>query len=83
MAEEGLDIGSVNLIVSYDCLSSPIRMIQRFGRTGRMNAGYVIVLVTRGEEEKRVAQSRKHGEEIMQALKGSQRGLDDPPALRG
>jgi ERCC4-related helicase len=27
VAEEGLDIGDVNLIISYDCLSSPIRMI--------------------------------------------------------
>ena len=35
VAEEGLDIGNVDLIISYDCLSSPIRMIQRFGRTGR------------------------------------------------
>jgi ATP-dependent DNA helicase MPH1 len=35
VAEEGLDIGNVDLIISYDCLASPIRMIQRFGRTGR------------------------------------------------
>jgi ERCC4-related helicase len=27
VAEEGLDIGDVNLIISYDCLSSPIRMV--------------------------------------------------------
>ena len=26
-AEEGLDIGNVDLIISYDCLSSPIRMV--------------------------------------------------------
>ena len=32
IGEEGLDIGSVDLIVSYDAVSSPIRMIQRFGR---------------------------------------------------
>ena len=27
VAEEGLDIGDVNLIVSYDCLASPVRMV--------------------------------------------------------
>lgn len=27
VAEEGLDIGNVDLIISYDCLASPIRMI--------------------------------------------------------
>ena len=45
VAEEGLDIGDVNLIISYDCLASPIRMVQRFGRTGRAGVGKVIVLI--------------------------------------
>ena len=27
VAEEGLDIGNVDIIISYDCLASPIRMI--------------------------------------------------------
>jgi ERCC4-related helicase len=45
VAEEGLDIGDVNLIISYDCLSSPIRMVQRFGRTGRAGVGTVIILI--------------------------------------
>ena len=27
VAEEGLDIGNVNLIISYDCLASPVRMV--------------------------------------------------------
>jgi ERCC4-related helicase len=27
VAEEGLDIGAIDLIISYDCLSSPIRMV--------------------------------------------------------
>ena len=32
IAEEGLDIGEVDLIVNYDSQKSPIRMIQRMGR---------------------------------------------------
>lgn len=39
IGEEGLDIGEVDLIVSFDALSSPVRMVQRMGRTGRKRAG--------------------------------------------
>ena len=41
IAEEGLDIGEVDLIVSFDALNSPVRMVQRMGRTGRKRAGKV------------------------------------------
>ena len=51
MAEEGLDIGAVNLIVSYDMLSSPVRMVQRFGRTGRAGVGKIVCLIQKGDEE--------------------------------
>ena len=69
VAEEGLDIGNVDLIISYDCLASPIRMIQRFGRTGRMNDGQVIVLIAKGEEENKFRLSKKNSKNIMNALK--------------
>lgn len=52
VAEEGLDIGEVDLIICYDFnTTSPIKMIQRFGRTGRKRNGTVIVLATKGEEK--------------------------------
>jgi len=41
IGEEGLDIGEVDLIICYDVSSSAIRQTQRFGRTGRRNAGRV------------------------------------------
>ena len=47
-----MDIGEVDLIVNFDCLSSPIRMIQRVGRTGRKREGRVVTLVSEGQEEK-------------------------------
>lgn len=47
-----MDIGEVDLIVNFDCLSSPIRMIQRVGRTGRKRDGRVVTLVAEGQEEK-------------------------------
>eukprot|EP01084_Bolivina_argentea_P288412 495011_1 len=57
IAEEGLDIGEVDLIVSYDCLSSPVRMVQRMGRTGRKRPGRVVMLVTEGIEESKLQSS--------------------------
>lgn len=52
IGEEGLDIGDVDLIVCFDIGNkSPIRMVQRMGRTGRKRQGRVVVLVTEGREE--------------------------------
>ena len=51
IGEEGLDIGEVDLIICYDCSKSPIRMLQRMGRTGRKRAGNIAVLLMRGKEE--------------------------------
>lgn len=69
VAEEGLDIGNVNLIISYDCLASPIRMVQRLGRTGRAGEGKVILLISKGEEEKKSIQYKKNSKFIMNFLK--------------
>ena len=51
IGEEGLDIGSVDLIIAFDALASPVRMIQRFGRAGRKRSGKVICLVAEGKEK--------------------------------
>ncbi|KAJ3049904.1 hypothetical protein HK097_009111, partial [Rhizophlyctis rosea] len=51
IGEEGLDIGEVDLIVCYDVQNSPIRMLQRMGRTGRKRQGRVALLLTQGKEE--------------------------------
>lgn len=52
IGEEGLDIGEVDLIICYDASSSPIRMLQRMGRTGRKRAGKIFMLLTDNEEKK-------------------------------
>ncbi|KAJ7597268.1 hypothetical protein C8J56DRAFT_919639 [Mycena floridula] len=51
IGEEGLDIGEVDLIVCYDVQKTPIRMLQRVGRTGRKRAGTVHVLLAESREE--------------------------------
>lgn len=46
VAEEGLDIPAVDLVVFYEPVPSEIRLIQRRGRTGRHDLGHVVVLIT-------------------------------------
>jgi ERCC4-related helicase len=52
VGEEGLDIGEVDLIVCYDTGSSPLKIVQRMGRTGRKRCGRVVFLMSEGFEEK-------------------------------
>ncbi|CAK7900984.1 ATP-dependent DNA helicase Mph1p [[Candida] anglica] len=52
IGEEGLDIGEVDLIVCYDSTGSPIKNIQRMGRTGRKRDGKVLLLFASNEESK-------------------------------
>lgn len=52
IAEEGLDIGEVGIIVMFDAVKSPIRTIQRLGRTGRKTAGECCCLVSEAEGRK-------------------------------
>lgn len=47
VGEEGLDIAEVNHVIFYDNVPSSIRFIQRRGRTGRKDAGKLIVLIAR------------------------------------
>ncbi|KAK5108846.1 hypothetical protein LTR62_007736 [Meristemomyces frigidus] len=58
IGEEGLDIGDVDLIVCYDASSSPIRMLQRIGRTGRKRIGKVVLLLMKGKEENDYAKAQ-------------------------
>ncbi|KAF2146749.1 uncharacterized protein K452DRAFT_314977 [Aplosporella prunicola CBS 121167] len=51
IGEEGLDIGEVDLIVCYDQGASPIRMLQRMGRTGRKRQGKIVQLHMEGKEQ--------------------------------
>lgn len=44
IGEEGLDIMEVDLVICFDANISPLRMIQRMGRTGRKHDGRVDIL---------------------------------------
>ncbi|KAH7256968.1 hypothetical protein BKA59DRAFT_94460 [Fusarium tricinctum] len=64
IGEEGLDIGQVDLIVCYDSSASPIRMLQRMGRTGRKRDGNIVLLLMRGKEEDQFAKSKDNYEKM-------------------
>ncbi|KFA50801.1 hypothetical protein S40293_05811 [Stachybotrys chartarum IBT 40293] len=68
IGEEGLDIGQVDLIVCYDASASPIRMLQRMGRTGRKRAGNIVLLLMRGKEEDQFAKSKDNYEKMQQLI---------------
>lgn len=51
VAEEGIDIPAVDLVVLYEPVPSEIRMIQRRGRTGRKNLGRMFIMITKGTRD--------------------------------
>lgn len=75
VAEEGLDIPDVDLVVFFEALPSEVRTIQRRGRTGRSSAGRVVVLMAEGTrdegyhraERKRESAMRRHVRRLSKA----------------
>jgi Fanconi anemia group M protein len=51
VAEEGIDIPEVDLVVFFEPVPSEIRSIQRRGRTGRLSKGKAIILMTKGTRD--------------------------------
>lgn len=73
IGEEGLDIGQVDLIVCYDASGSPIRMLQRMGRTGRKRAGKIVLLLMRGKEEESFAKAKDNYEQMQKMISSGTR----------
>ncbi|KAJ5894977.1 hypothetical protein N7495_006668 [Penicillium taxi] len=68
IGEEGLDIGEVDRIVCYDSSASPIRMLQRMGRTGRKRAGNITLLLMKGKEEESYAKAKDNYEKMQEMI---------------
>ena len=68
IGEEGLDIGEVDLIVCYDASASPIRMLQRMGRTGRKRQGNIVLLLMRGKEEDSFTKAKDNYEKMQHMI---------------
>ncbi|KAJ2848912.1 3'-5' DNA helicase [Coemansia brasiliensis] len=86
VGEEGLDIGEVDLIVNYDAPSSPIRLLQRIGRTGRARRGKVIVFLAKDTREENSYKKAQREYKNVQARIAEGKGLQlredlSPPML--
>ena len=69
IAEEGLDIPQVDLVIFYEPIPSEIRYIQRRGRTGRMSAGSVIILAAKETiDERNLHASKRRIQKMKQTL---------------
>lgn len=73
IGEEGLDIGEVDLIICYDSKASPIRMLQRMGRTGRKRAGKIILLQMKGKEEDDATKAKDNYEKMQEMIANGSR----------
>nr|XP_055027401.1 Fanconi anemia group M protein isoform X2 [Misgurnus anguillicaudatus] len=71
VGEEGLDIGEVDLIVCFDAQKSPIRLVQRMGRTGRRRQGRIVIILAEGREERTYNQSQSSRRSINKSIVGN------------
>ncbi len=78
VAEEGIDIPQVDLVIFYEPVPSEIRMIQRRGRTGRKEAGKAIVLLAKGTRDEAFYYAARAKEKKM---KTTLRQLQNPKAI--
>ncbi|MBW2986109.1 DEAD/DEAH box helicase [Candidatus Woesearchaeota archaeon] len=68
VAEEGLDIPKVDLVMFYEPLPSAIRTIQRRGRTGRLEKGRVIVFLAKNTRDEGYRWASFHKEKRMHKI---------------
>ena len=66
IGEEGLDIPSVDIVIFFEAVPSEIRLIQRRGRAGRVNAGEAVVFVAKGTKDEAYLWISKNKEKKMQ-----------------
>jgi Fanconi anemia group M protein len=88
VAEEGLDVPDVDLVVFFEAVPSEIRAIQRRGRTGRSSLGRVVVLLTHETRDVGYQKAEARREDAMGrivrrlSVKGRRRAAADLEAKR-
>jgi len=86
VAEEGLDVPDVDLVVFFESVPSEIRAIQRRGRTGRSSLGRVTVLLTRETRDVRYQVAEVRREQAMRRIvrrlsrEARQRSAEEAPS---
>ncbi|MFQ5910432.1 MAG: DEAD/DEAH box helicase [Thermoplasmata archaeon] len=88
IAEEGLDVPQVDLVIFYEPVASDIRLIQRRGRTGRDARGRVVILTTdRSADErylwagvKKERRMKRLVDRIASETRGDEESSDESPS---
>jgi len=78
VAEEGIDIPKVDLVIFYEPVPSEIRSIQRRGRTGRTAAGKVAILMTKKTRDEGYYWAAIHKERKMRSIVREMKGEFEP-----
>ena len=82
VAEEGLDVPKVDIVIFYEPVPAAVRHIQRRGRTGRQEKGRVIILMAKGTRDEGYSWSATRKEKkmntMLSALKGKMKGISQP-----
>ena len=68
IAEEGLDIPSVDSVIFYEPIPSEIRYIQRKGRAGRRQKGEVTIMITKNTRDQAYYWVSKNREKKMKRM---------------
>ena len=77
VAEEGIDIPAVDLVVLYEPVPSEVRMIQRRGRTGRKSSGRMKVLITKNTRDEAYYWASVRKEDRMKSQLATKEAIDD------
>ncbi|MFB6157902.1 MAG: DEAD/DEAH box helicase [Haloferacaceae archaeon] len=80
VAEEGLDVPEVDLVLFYEPVPTAIRSIQRKGRTGRQEEGRVVVLMAEDTRDEAFFWIAKRREEEMESELRELKGVADEVA---
>ncbi|RJT04090.1 DEAD/DEAH box helicase [Halococcus sp. IIIV-5B] len=87
VAEEGLDVPEVDLVLFYEPVPTAIRSIQRKGRTGRQAEGRVMVLLAEDTRDEAYFWKSRHEQSTMtdelQRLKDSAGEIESELAQQG
>ncbi|AGB39717.1 DEAD/DEAH box helicase [Natronococcus occultus] len=77
VAEEGLDVPEVDLVLFYEPVPTAIRSIQRKGRTGRQSEGRVVVLLAEDTRDEAYFWISKRREKEMESELRELKGMAD------
>jgi Fanconi anemia group M protein len=77
VAEEGLDVPDVDLVLFYEPVPKGVRSIQRKGRTGRAQEGRVVVLIANDTRDEAFYWISKNEEQKMEEELRKLKGAED------